>query len=430
MFGHQAERLFLWLWRPVLKLISVFSLFLLPVWGYRGDPSVYWMHVIELESFNSPCDVWTYLFALRTGIPPLLSSLELLWWVEFQDLTFFSNIIYPVTIALGFTLAVMIQPARPLPVLIVFFVGLLLAFQGVKVHTRNPAIYDPLFGALLLIYFALINARSHLYCISLNFLSGLVLTMLELTRPFMVFLLPIFVLVEFHRISCKVQHPFRAIIAFSLPLILISGAWHLHLHIAHDGQIAWTNISGYNLKRAWNDFHPEIRKEPNVDELPHRANGMWADLNRKEVYHSSQAVKKIIITKISAEPTRAAAYAYQRVADFINNPTRINEFNPKNFKFNIYRILIISLEYMVIINVFIGAVLLFCQKRWPWSEDNWWFGACIFLVILLVAIGEKGEEGRFLFSVAPAMLAVVGLKLDKGVRFYRHWSEDVEMKTR
>ena len=47
--------------------------------------------MLDLESFRSAGDVWTYLINLRTGIPPVLSALELLWWVQFRDLTLFTE---------------------------------------------------------------------------------------------------------------------------------------------------------------------------------------------------------------------------------------------------------------------------------------------------------------------------------------------------
>ena len=63
-------------------------------------------------------------------------------------------------------------------------------------HAGNPANYDPLFALLLLGYFLLIDAwerRRHPVWLAA---AGLCLSLLELTRPFMIFLLPLFLLVE------------------------------------------------------------------------------------------------------------------------------------------------------------------------------------------------------------------------------------------
>ena len=98
------------------------------------------------------------------------------------------------------------------------------------------------------------------------------LALLELTRPFMIFLLPLFLVVEWHRIYLHAPRRQSALAAFLLPVVVLSGGWHLHLFLAHDHQIAWTNISGYNLQRAWEDFDPEIRAVQHLDRCRATAN--------------------------------------------------------------------------------------------------------------------------------------------------------------
>ena len=96
-----------------------------------------------------------------------------------------------------------------------------------------------------------------------------------------------------------------------------SGGWHLHLYLAHDHQIAWTNISGYNLQRAWEDFDPEIRGVRRLDRLPRVREGkdeLWANLNTSEVYHDSEALKALVVRKILDDPVRAAGHILDRLA--------------------------------------------------------------------------------------------------------------------
>jgi hypothetical protein len=69
--------------RRRIAFLLTFVAFLIPVCGYTATASVTWMRMLDLESFRSASDVWSYLLELRTGIPPALSALELLWWVQF-----------------------------------------------------------------------------------------------------------------------------------------------------------------------------------------------------------------------------------------------------------------------------------------------------------------------------------------------------------
>lgn len=403
--------------RPLLGC-GLFCLLLLLVRGYEGTPSITWMNVFDLDAFRTPQDVWTYLLELRTGIPPLLSALELLWWVEFRDLSLFSRILYPACIALAFTAAVLVQPRRPAPMLAVLAAAPPLAALGTQVHAGNPALYDPLFAALLLGYFALTalsrNAPRPLRLAA----AGTLLAALELTRPFMIYLLPLFLLVEIHRIRRTAPRPGSALLVFLIPVLLISGGWHLHLHHAHDGQIPWTNISGYNLQRAWWEFHPEIHAAKNL-EVPPKREGLWGDLNRSDVYRTSEAIKGLILARILDEPVRAAGYAADRIVAFASAPTRIYGHDPQGPGIALYRAAVTALVLTTVAYVMLGAILLPRRRCPPWLYGPWWLGASVLLIALLVAVAEKGEEARFLFSILPLLLAMGGFALDAVLRGVR-----------
>lgn len=116
--------------RRVVRFLLVCGIFLVPVWGYTATSAVSWMRMLDLETFRTTGDIWNYLAGLRTGIPPVLSALELLWWVNFRDLALFSKLLYPLSVASAFALAVLIQPERPWLRTAVLILGLFLAHRG------------------------------------------------------------------------------------------------------------------------------------------------------------------------------------------------------------------------------------------------------------------------------------------------------------
>jgi hypothetical protein len=65
----------------------------------------------------------------------------------------------------------------------------------------------------------------------------------------------------------------------------------------------------------------------------------------------------------------------------------------------------------------IGAIVLLHRRHRPWFAPRWWFAISVLLIEVLVAIAERGEEGRFLFSILPMLLAVAGFALDDVVRW-------------
>jgi hypothetical protein len=292
------------------------------------------------------------------------------------------------------------------------------ANRGAEVHAGNPANYDPLFALLLLGYFLLIDAwerRRHPVWLGA---AGLCLSLLELTRPFMIFLLPLFLLVEGHRSFLGAPRRGRALAAFLLPVVALSGGWHLHLYLAHDYQITWTNISGYNLQRAWEDFDPEIGAVQQLAELP-RNGELWADLNTTEIYEKSEELKRMIIGKIRENPAGAAAHVVDRLATFVSSPTRIYDNDPQGLGIEIYRKLVSALVLLLPAYVAVSAIALARRRQWPWLDRRWWLAASMLSVAMLVTLGEQGEEARFLFTILPMLLAVAGFALDDLTQRFR-----------
>ena len=396
------------------RFLLICGAFLVPVWGYTATSAVTWMRTLDLETFRTAADVWDYLAGLRTGIPPVLSTLELLWWVNFRDLTLFSDLLYPLTVASAFALAVLIQPERFRLRAAVLILGLFMAHRGVAVHAGNPANYDPLFALLTLGYFLLVRAWLRDRRPGRLAAAGLCLSLLELTRPFMIFLLPLFLAVEVHRIARTAPGRAGALAAFLIPVAILSGGWHLHVWLAHDHQITWTNVSGFNLQRAWEDFDPDIRSARRLEELPRVREGadeLWADLNTSEVYRESEALKSLIVARILEDPVRAAGHVLDRLAVFASAPTRMYDWDPQGIGILAYRGVVTVLLLTMAGYAAVGAAVLIRRGCWPWLDQRWWLAASTLLVVILVSIGERGEEGRFIFSILPMLLAVGGFAL-------------------
>lgn len=403
-------------WREAATFALLLAALLAVAWGHRATPAVSWMNQVDLQAFRTAADVKEYMAGLRTGIPPLLAVLELSWWVRFRDLSAFTDVLYPVCVALGFALAVRAVPGWPATAslgrtLAAGIAAVFLAGQGIRVHAGNPALYDAVFGVLLVAYLAASGAWSRTERARWMAIAGMALALMELTRPFVLYLLPVFLLVEIHRIKGAAHGRGRALAALVLPVALLSGGWHLHLYRAHDGQVAWTNISGFNLQRAWEDFDPAIGDAPRVTPLPGTVD-RWADLNTDESHRRSEALKSLIASKISSDPAGAAAHALGRVLAFGSAPTKIYHHDPQGAGVAFYRAAVVALNLVVLIHVSARGAALLMRGRCPWLDARWWPGAAVAAIALVAALGEKGEEARFVFSILPALLAAACLALD------------------
>jgi hypothetical protein len=400
----------------VATLALLLGALLAVTWGHRATPAVSWMNQVDLQAFRTAADVREYMAGLRTGIPPLLAVLELSWWVRFRDLSAFTDVLYPICVALAFALAVRAVPGwqatSPGRALAVGTTAVFLAGQGIRVHAGNPALYDAVFGVLLVAYLAASGAWTRTGRPRWMAAAGTALALMELTRPFVLYLLPVLLLVETHRIRGAARGRGRALAFLVLPVALLSGGWHLHLYRAHDGQVAWTNISGFNLQRAWEDFDPAIGDAPRVEPLPGTVD-RWADLNTDEFHRRSEALKSLIASKILNDPAGAAAHAFGRVLAFGSAPTKIYHHDPQGVGVAIYRAAVVALNLVVLIHVSARGAALLLRGRCPWLDPRWWPGAAVAAIAIVAALGEKGEEARFVFSILPALLAAACLALDE-----------------
>lgn len=380
-------------------------------WGTRGLITLDWQRMYRPEEFHSFPDLFAFLSELQTGISPVWSSLEIVSQILFGTTAPFSRIVYPLLLGLVAVLPLWMFPRTRLAMLATAFCSLL--FLGVTriLHQGNPQLYDIYFPALLLGYLACLQALPKLNAGSrkafgMAFAAGLLLAVLELTRTFAIALFPVLLA---GGLVFLWKMPRRNLLAFLLPVLLLSGGWHLKQVVSH-GHFHWTNHSGFNLQKSWADFTGPIDFE---EEAP-RYEGGFPNFNTDRHSANNKVVTGMVIDGIVRRPGKALVHAGGRVLAFYRPKTDLYLATlPKPVEW-VYRPVVWVLGLTLL---FLTGRVAFVALRRPLQRSGWLellkpVGLLVFSAAgasFLFAIGESGEEARFMISILPLLACLPGV---------------------
>ena len=386
--------------------VAAFTIIAVPLlWAYAGSAATLWMYIFHPSDITTWDQVWNYVANLRVPIPLLLSLAEIAEYRLTGELTLMTRLLYPVAIYLAFALALWPASASRLRLAVAFVLAVIYLWGLRIVHFANPQTYDVIFPALVLAYVVLLGraacaqgaARGKLWP-ALG--AGLALTLAELTRPFFIYLLPLLVVA-----GCLVlwKHGRRVVGLFLLPVLLLSGSWHLHI-ARTQGQLAWTNHSGYNLLRNWTIVEmPPLVAE--TDSAPLAAD-RWLNLNTPEHGENSRRIQAAVVGYIRAHPAQAARHGLTKLRDFLAIPTGYYNWHPDQPGLRFYRWAAwVGLAWLGVQLAAAGVALW--RRNWSAlvSAESQLI-AITAATLLVLALGEAGEEARLAVTLLPLLAAL------------------------
>ena len=401
--------------RQVKRLIMLFNLLAgaVLVWGSRGLIALDWQRMYRPEEFRSLGDLWGFLGELQTGISPIWSSLEILAQLAFGSTALFSHFFYPATLLLLGILPTWLFARTSLQALLTAGLSLFFILVTRILHQGNPQLYDLYFPALLL---GLLGMMGHLQgregqpgkLWRSAMAAGLLLAVLELTRTFAIVLAP-FLLLGFFLVLRRL--PKTYFLFFLLPVALLSGGWHAKQMAAH-GHFHWTNHSGFNLHKSWAEFAGPI----DYKEAPPRYEGGFPNINTDEHSRYDKEVRRKVLAGIARRPCGAFAHAMERLLAFYRPKTDLYLSTLPTWLEYLYRPVVWSLGLLL---AFLTGRLAWQIFRRPLKLNSWerlgdasnMLLLTAALTSLLFAIGESGEEARFMISILPLLACLPAIAL-------------------
>jgi 4-amino-4-deoxy-L-arabinose transferase-like glycosyltransferase len=402
-------------------LITIFSI--IGAWLVRnsvGTPVTRWGQIYSFEDLTTYQEILNFFKNLRIPVPPLISVIEILNYNLIGDTHFVTKFLYRLSLVSVYLLTILlVYPSIP-KMIASFLVSIVFLWSTVIIHPGNPQVYDIFYPLLVLLIVFLLRGAAWIFSRwrkltgAICLLLGVVLAIAELTRPFVLFLLPILVLAAYQMLR---RLPRRYFVILLMPVLIISGTWHAYIGVQH-GQVTWTNHSGYNLQRGWRIAPvPELLQDP--DDNPLKP-GRKQNKNTAVHYENSKILQRAIFKFWIENPFRSAKHALYKTFYFLSGQTKIYSHSPEHLILSLYKPLTVFTSTFLFIGVLVLMLLAVESGRFRYLVER---GDHILMLvavgsILILALGEADEEARLLLSVLP-FLAVLPIAMSPDLRSWQ-----------
>jgi|GEM_PF-1037161 len=373
----------------------------------NGRPSTNWMGYYHVEDFYdaSPAELITFFEEMRAGIPPALSFSEIIIGKLTGSTQIVAREFYRLALIVTYLIAAFRFARNIFWGILSSAIALVFMSATISISAQNPEIYDVYYPCylLLFVFFVQLTQSKHRFsylAMLWAFLAGLFLSLAELSRPFVLILMPLFLLfgvLSFGRL------PRKALVSFLAPILILSGGWHIKLLLFNDGQLFWSNHSGFNLYRAWEEIieAPELIAEPQTEDNRSR-------IHSQEHFVNSKLIQRAVFEYLLENPLEGVTYIKDRMITLLLPRTSFFE-EPENQGFfpDIYRFVFRIACLLLLVQLIRFAVYFFGNPRiGHFASPQNVLLISTALTVTLLAVGEKGEEARLLLAILPFLAAL------------------------
>jgi hypothetical protein len=397
-----------------------------------GIDSMYWCFIYAVSDFDTLGKTVDYVANLRMPIPIVLSLAEIASYNVFGNTHLITHVCYRIALVLSFVVAIYLASSSKRKIFVSFALSVVFLWATVVIHPGNPQIYDiflPLFSLLFVVFlqWGISRAGSSGSSKTLDFYccaSGFCLSMAELMRPFVILLVPVLLFCAYQALK---EFSVRRFLYFLAPLALFSGTWHAYVGYQY-GQVTWSNQSGFNLINAWPkaqmpELVPEINNKPLAPLRP-------LNFNTAEHAENSRRLQKAVLQYMLEHPIDSMGNVLMQVGALLFGKTQMLSHRPDVWQFWIYR----PCVWLACVALFANAAML-CIRVGTYRLPVLGIPENMLIIIatsyiFLFAIGENGEQARFLLSILPLIAAlpaarVPGRDEDRGCLPYCGADHDV-----
>lgn len=377
--------------------------------GIRGTITLDWQHLYRPEDFHSWGDLWDLMAGLQTGISPFWAFLEVSCQLLFGTTAPFSLVLYPLAMGWSFYLGVTLFSRTKLQLVVAAGASVVFAVAIRYLHKANPQIYDVLMPALILSWVVAIQrlqsapaGKQMIWAI----VAGLLLSVLELTRTLIFPLMPFLLVLSFLAMR---RLPIRHFAMYLLPILLLSGSWHLKQIVAH-GQTHWSNHDGFNMQKSWVDLTGPLPTDF-VDDPPLYEGG-FDNINTDKHTAYNKVVRKMVREAVLKQPGNAVGHFFKRLLAFYKPKTELFMAKTPGWFDLAYRPLVWlgGLATLVLLGLAGWRIVRRPRLGASWlalGDPVMLVAAVTALISAVFAVGEVGEEARFMISLLPLLVVLL-----------------------
>jgi hypothetical protein len=395
---------------------------------------VEWMLSYQISDFHFWHDFWVFLKQSRSGVPPILALIEVPSHLIFGSTALVTQHLYHIAFVLAFMVPWIGFSRSRTQYWLSFATCVVFLASTSKIATvgGNQQGYDVYFPLMLMLAIGFTvragQAASSRSAIAFAVAAGLSAAIMELLRPFGLFLL---LVLGLYAALLLYRQRKPALLGMLVPILLISGVWHAKLVVFNGGQIIWSNNGGHNLYNSWG---PLISEKPDPgpfspaekEAMMHQefVNSKHPELRHDSEYHTelsrvrAREVKRWIVSH-PAESLRHVSVGLKRLfqpkiivftmiwGDNKEDKIKLkSELVPKGPEIDVYPYFVWTTTAWFALNLLLLPVAVVSRRtlavfRLPESA----FLVSGIMITAVTVIGERGEEARFLFTLLPLLAA-------------------------
>lgn len=373
-------------------------------------PATRWMNIYDTADFPTLSNLASFLANLRVPIPPVIATLEIISEQVMGSAAPVTIFLYRSALILNFLIPPYLASHNPRHLLGSLVASVVFSWGTVHFHPWNPQVYDVLFPLFLLLWIlflrlALLPPWRPWFQIACALLAGFFLSMAELSRPFVLLILPIAIVGTWQALRLMNR---RLPLVMIAPIVLLTGGWHVHLAISQH-QLFWSNHSGFNLSQAWPQVEiPPYALIPEDDNQP-VSPGRWPNINTAEHSANSATLSSLVIEYALSHPGDAVRHILGRLLIYLEEAVPLSVPPHLTLPVGIYRLAVTVALLLLVANLLPLIVFAVSLRARAWlllaNTDN-----LLILVgcasFLLLALGSSVEETRLALSILP-ILAVL-----------------------
>ena len=351
---------------------------------------------------------------LRVPIPPVLGLAEIISIKTTGTTEIITNYFYKISLISSYLIAIFLAQKSKSRLIISALVSIVFLYSTIQIHPGNPQLYDVALPFFFLLYVLLLKQAtkndnmSRGKALFLALFSGFCLSMAELSRPFVIYIMPLLIVLGYFKFKENNYYKYQYLF-FLTPIILFSGIWHLHLFFNLD-QITLSNHSGFNLIRAWNIDQDNIAM---LSENPPPIEGGGGGRNINTAIHNenSKTLQKAVLEYWVNHPKTTFFRMLERVNDLLSAKTRIYGHKPTSKIFSLYKLIVQITSSILIVSFIQLTIQAFKYSSLkPLIQSLTRPDTLIILFalycLLILSIGDAGEEARFLITILPLLATI------------------------
>lgn len=378
-------------YKVLITFIYFITSFLIVQKLYISIPTIKWVNRFSLEIFTDFSSIVQFYKYLKTGISPIISFFELSEYILFGHMYWMKYYFSYLIIPLNFYLISCMTSNNYYGLILKLSISLILVYGTAMIGGMLYDWYWPFFTIMSIFLFTRKTTNSKLNYL-FAFLSGLFLSFSELSRPFMIFIIP-FLFIYFYLLTIRNHNNRNRLVVIFTVFLVLSGLWRFKMYIYTGAQFIWSDYGDCNIAESW--------PSPIGQKISYEY------INTPLSKSVCSEPKQKVINHIINHPVESLGIIFGKMYSFIRVNTYWHGMDKNLVPHKLYKYIIRLLFSVFILQGFLILYTIIKDRGNIKKPVNFIY-LSVFIIFLFLSIPNNGfEMARFISSISPFLIICV-----------------------